>query len=278
MNKKKIFTALSAVLLAIVMVVFGFLNEVPYLKAGAAYQQQQFRYLKNDAYGFGERLDYKVKYGFVVAGDGFFHIQSKPIIRANRECFDIRFQVSSLKSLEWLYKVTDQYRTAMDVSGLFPWEFVQIIREGKYKKDYKASFDQANNTAYADNRKFKIPSYTYDIVSAFFYVRTLNLSSMKKDSTFYMQNFFDNEVNKLGVRILGREIVETEAGKFRCIVIEPIILKGGLFKSEANIYIYLTDDERKIPVKVATKIIIGYVSAELVSYRGTRGPIRAKIN
>lgn len=237
-----------------------------------------FRYVQNNAFGFGERLDYKVKYSFVVAGEGYFHILPNPIYRGNnRECFDIRFQVNSLKSLEWMYRVRDQYRTALDVSGIFPWEFEQTIREGKYKKDYKAIFDQSRNLAYVNKKSYKIPNYVHDIVSAFFYARTLDLSSMRKDTVFYLQNFFDNEVNKLGIKIGGREIVETEAGKFRCIIVEPIIIKGGLFKSEASIFIYLTDDERKIPIRVSTKILIGYVSADLVSYKGVRGAVKARL-
>ncbi|MFN3306874.1 MAG: DUF3108 domain-containing protein, partial [Candidatus Kapaibacteriota bacterium] len=55
-------------------------------------------------------------------------------------------------------------------------------------------------------------------------------------------------------------------------------VEGGLFKSEGSIYIWLTDDDRKMPVKVATKILIGYVTAELVSYRGLRGPLNSKLN
>lgn len=282
MNRKNIGTALTGILLLGIIVLFSFIKVDSGLKVKATNPQNtnsQFRYIENKSYGFGEKLDYKVKYAFVVAGEGFFQIMPNPIYRGNaRECYDVRFQVNSLQSLEWIYKVKDQYRTALDVAGIFPWEFVQTIREGHYKKDYKAIFDQYKNLAYADNRTFKVPQYIHDIVSAFFYVRTLNLSAMKKDTIFYLQNFFDNEVFKLGVRVLGKDIVETEAGKFRCIIIEPIIIKGGLFKSEASIYVYLTDDERKIPIKVATKILIGYVTAELVSYSGTRGPIKAKLN
>jgi len=281
MKRQKFITGLITIAICLIMACFGLIKEGSYLKANTDSNkplETQFRYIKNDAFGLGEKLDYKVKYSFVVAGEGYFYILPKPIMRGpNRECFDVRFQVNSLKSLEWIYKVTDQYRTALDVSGIFPWEFVQMIREGNYKKDYKAIFDQSKNVAYADKRTFKVPAYVYDIVSAFFFVRTLNLSSMKKDAVFYLQNFFDNEVFKLGVKIIGKEIVETEAGKFRCIVIEPIIIKGGLFKSEASIFVYVTDDERKIPVKVSTKILIGYVSAELVNYKGTRGVIKAKL-
>jgi hypothetical protein len=241
-------------------------------------QSTNFRTVKNDAFGYGERLDYKVGYSFITAGEGYFHIQPNPIYRNGRECYDVRFQVNSLKSLEWIYKVKDRYRTALDVAGIFPWEFEQNIREGNYKRDEKAIFDQSKNLAIRNEKSFKVSPYIHDIVSAFFYVRTLDLGSMKKGYVFYLQNFYDDTTFTLGVKIHGKQTVEVPAGKFRCVVIEPLVVQGGLFKSEGNIFIWLTDDDRKIPVKVSTKILIGYVSSELVSYKGLRGPLNAKIN
>lgn len=77
--------------------------------------------------------------------------------------------------------------------------------------------------------------------------------------------------------MLGRQTIEVEAGKFRCYVVEPLVQKGGLFKNEGKIVVWLSADDRKIPVKVATKVVIGYVGAELTSYSGLRGPLDAKI-
>lgn len=240
--------------------------------------QNSFRYHPNEAYGYGERLDYKVRYGFIVAGEGYLHILPKPIFRNGRECYDVRFQVNSLKSLEWIYKVRDWYSTVLDAGGIFPWEFEQHIREGSYKRDFKAIFDQIHHFAIVGEKRYKVPPYVHDIISAFYYVRTLPLGSMPKDTIFYLYNFFKDSTYKLGVKILGKQVVEVEAGKFRCVVVEPLVVEGGLFKSEGSIYVWLTDDERKIPVKVATKILIGYVSADLVSYRGLRGPLKAKLD
>ena len=236
------------------------------------------RSIPNEAFGFGEKLDYKVGYKFITAGTGYFWINPKPVIRGdNHQCYDIRFRVQSLESLRWIYSVNDNYKTVLDVNGIFPWEFEQHVREGNYRKDAKAVFDQENNFAYTNDKKYVVQPYVHDIVSAFYYVRTLDLSTMKKGNIFYLQNFFEDTTYNLGVKIIGRETIEVEAGKFRCIVIQPLVVQGGLFKSEGNIFIWLSDDERKIPVKVATKIIIGYVGAELIKYSGTRGPVNAKI-
>ncbi len=277
MKSKKIVTLLTFSLVIVIILTY-----ILYSKQNKDYSNVKLRFVTNEAYGFGEKLEYKVGYKFITAGTGYFHILPKPILWNGRQSYDVRFEVRSLPSLEWLYKVKDNYRSVIDVQGIFPWYFEQHIREGKYKRDFSASFDQVNNIAITElkgkKKTYKVDEYIHDIVSAFFYVRTLNLSKFPKDTIFYLKNFYKDTTYKLGVRILGKQVVEVEAGKFRCVIVEPLVVEGGLFKNEGRILIWLTDDERKIPVKVGTKILIGFVGAELTRYTGIRGPIKAKLN
>ncbi|MFP4368364.1 MAG: DUF3108 domain-containing protein [Candidatus Kapaibacterium sp.] len=242
----------------------------------SAAQDFNYRYVPNEAFGFGEKLNYKVGYKFITAGTGFFHILPDPVYKNGRKCYDVRFQVRSLEKLDWLYKVQDDYRSIVDVGGIFPWAFIQRVREGNYKRDFWAKFDQVKHVATTKDSSYKIPPYVHDIVSALYYVRTMDIGKMAKDTVIHLNNFFDDSTYTLGVRIMGKETIKVEAGSFRCVLIEPLVVEGGLFKNEGKILVWMTDDDRKIPVKVATKILIGYVGAELVSYSGVRGPIDAK--
>jgi len=237
----------------------------------------KFRYVKNEAFGYGERLDYKVGYKFITAGTGYLQIGQKPVERNGREAYTVQFEVRSLESLDFLYRVRDAFTSILDVTGIFPWEFVQKVREGNYKRDSKAVFDQVNKKAIVGDKTFNVPEYVHDIISAFYYVRTLDLSNMKKGQIIFLKNFFTDTTYNLGVKIQGKSVCEVDAGKFNCIVVEPQVSQGGLFQSEGSIYIWLTDDERKMPVKVATKIPIGFVEAKLTSYKGLRGPLKSKI-
>jgi len=236
------------------------------------------RYVPNEAFGFGERLEYRVGYKFITAGTAAFSVGKDPITVRGRPTYDIRFDVQSLKSLEFIYKVRDRYRTLVDIDGLFPWKFEQKIREGGYSRDYAAEFDQVENKAITSDGTFDTTPFVHDIVSAFYFLRTFDLKSMKKGEEISLQNFFDKETHDLKVRILGRQQVKVEAGTFQCVVIEPMVKQGGLFKSEGRILIWLSDDDRKIPVKVSTKILIGTIDAELTGYRGLRGPLTSKVN
>ena len=115
------------------------------------------------------------------------------------------------------------------------------------------------------------------MMSALYFSRSVDYSRFKAGEKIHLQNFYKDSTYELDVRFRGRQEIEVEAGKFKCIVIEPMAHEGGLFRSEGRLYVWLTDDERKMPVRVSTKIAIGSVDSELLRYRGINGRIDSKI-
>ncbi len=245
-------------------------------QSNAGKKEQEFRTLENHAFTVGEKLTFDVKYGFVTAGVATMAI---PKIRriSGREAYNITFEVNSVPSFDWIYKVRDHYESYMDTAGLFPWRFEQHIREGGYSRDFSAFFDQRRGLAKTSGGEYKIPKYVNDIVSAFYFARTLDYSHLKVDDLFRLQNFYKDSVYSLDVKYLGKEQTEVPAGTFNCIKVEPVIQKGGLFKSEGSIIVWLTDDKLKVPVKVKTKVVIGSIDAVLTDYEGLAGKLTSKI-
>jgi hypothetical protein len=237
----------------------------------------QLRKWNNSAFNVGEKLTFDIKYGFVTAGRA---VMSIPAVRYvnGRKTYETRVDASSASGFDWIFKVRDRYETFMDVEGIFPWRFEQHVREGNYSKDYNAYFDPEALTAESsDGKTYKIPQYVHDIVSAFYYIRTLDMTHTRKGDVVHLQNFFDGKTNPLDVRVLGHQKMETEAGTFNCVVIEPMVVEGGLFKSEGSIKIWLTDDDNHMPVRMASKILIGEIVAELTNYEGVRNALAAKV-
>ena len=236
----------------------------------------RFRKVKNEAFGTGERLVFDVNYGFVTAGEAVMEIPGFDSL-AGRKCFRVEFRVSSLPSFSWIYRVEDRYLTFIDAETIAPLRFEQHIREGNFKRDFTADFDQVNHVARTTEGEFPIPPYVHDILSAFYFARTIDFSTMKKGEIVLLQNFYKDKSYELGVKLLGRQELEVAAGTFNTVVVEPLVREGGLFKSDGRIVIWLTDDERKIPIRVNTKVVIGSIDTELREYAGTAGPVRAKI-
>lgn len=246
---------------------------------------KDFRKIQQNAFKPGEKLTFEINYGFVTAGEAIMEIA--PVIQTinGRKCYDITFTVNSSSSFEWVYKVKDFYRTYVDVEGLFPWRFEQHIKEGNYQRDFEAIFDQQNLkaktfTGEKEPKKFEgefdIPQYTQDAMSAFYFARTIDFGKMKEGDKVMLQNFYKDKTYPLDVKYLGKETIEVAAGEFRCIKLEPLVQQGGLFKSEGSIIVWLTDDDRRMPVKVKTQVIIGSIDADLSSYSGLAGPLNSK--
>ncbi|MBK9331866.1 MAG: DUF3108 domain-containing protein [Ignavibacteria bacterium] len=248
-------------------------------------QDNEFRKIEQSAFTTGEKLTFEVNYGFVNAGTAVMEVD--PVLQTinGRKCYDIRFTVNSSGSFDWVYKVRDFYRTYVDQEALFPWRFEQHIKEGTYQRDFEAIFDQVNHkvktyTGEKEPKKFEgefdIPEYTQDAMSAFYYFRTLDFKSMKEGDITLLQNFYKDKTYPLQVKYYGKETIEVPAGEFRCVKLEPMVEEGGLFKSEGSIIVWLTDDDRRMPVKVKTKVVIGSIDADLSAYSGLAGPLTSK--
>ena len=239
-------------------------------------EPESLRVIQHNAFTVGEKLVFDVKYSFITAGEAVFLVDS--IIRfGDRDCYRIVATVQSTPTFSWFYKVDDLYETIIDYQGMFPWRFTQRLREGSYKNDFEAWFDQINHIAYTEKGNYRTPNYVYDAVSAFFYVRTLDFSHFKPGEKIYLNNFYKDSTYLLAVKFLGFERVSVSAGTFDTFIVEPLVKEGGLFKNEGRILIWLTNDEKKIPVKVNTKIVVGSIDAELREYHGVQEPISAKI-
>ncbi|CAN5474771.1 DUF3108 domain-containing protein [soil metagenome] len=248
-------------------------------------EKKVFRKIEQKAFNTGEKLTFDINYGFITAGSAVMSISPVIVMINGRPCYEISFTVNSSSGFSSVYEVKDYYKCYMDVEGLFPWKFEQHIREGNYQRDFEAIFDQENHTAktytgITDPKKFEgeftIPEYVHDAISAFYFSRTLDYSQSKIGDVIHLQNFYKDETFPLDVKYLGKEDIEVSAGEFRCIKIQPSVKEGGLFKSEGDITVWLTDDERRMPVKVQSKIIIGSVDSDLTEYKGLAGPLNSK--
>lgn len=245
------------------------------------YAQNNYREIPNEAWGFGEKLSFEISYGFITAAEAFFTVSPSPVVLNGRETYEVNFETNSRPSFDVVYKVRDNYKTYIDTKGIFPWKYEQHIREQNFKKDFEVSFlpdsqkviTKSNNT---EVREFQAPAFVQDIISAFFYVRTLELSKNKDGDIINVPTFNDDKHFQLAVKIIGRETVDVAAGEFKTIITQPMLTEGFTNKT-SDIYVYLSDDARKIPVKVKMKIVIGALIGELTEYSGLRGPLDSKI-
>src|SRR3989304_575092 len=257
-----------------ILYLFAFLFD-PKVDEKVTHATDGFRKLKNEAFKEGEKLTFDVKYGFVTAGIATMNIERIRRISA-RNAYHVVFEVNTVPSFDWIFKVRDRYETYIDVEGLFSWRFEQHIREGSFSRDFSAFFDQRKGKAKTSSGEYDVPVYVNDILSAFYIARTFDYSNMKINDMILLHNFYKDKVYDLNVRYLGKERISVTAGTFDCIIVEPLVQEGGLFKSEGSIVVWLSDDKLRLPIKVKTKVVIGSIDAELTKYEGLAGKLTSK--
>jgi hypothetical protein len=220
---------------------------------------------KADAIRVGERLTFSVRYGFIRAGVASLEIAGIEEID-DRPCYHVISRAKSNSFFDRVFKVRDTVESWMDADFLFSRRFRKKLREGGYRNETIVQMDQENRLAvYQDGRIFEFAAGAHDPLSAFYYVRTLELEPGKQ---IWLESHADRKNYPLEVTVHRREEVDTPAGKFQCLVLEPTLRTPGLFKHEGKLTIWLTDDERKMPVLMKSKVAIGSITVILTDYQG----------
>ena len=235
----------------------------------------QHREVENKAFKDGEILKYKLAYGFMNAGEATLEVKKVKKKIQGREILHIVGRGYSISAFDWFFKVRDKYETYLDEEGIFPWLFVRRIEEGGYKKeqDYKFFQNQGRVEHVQKELAYKVPHGVQDMISSFYYARTIDFTDAKKNQVYQFDSFVDGEVYPIKIKYVGTKNIRVNAGKFECMVFHPVVQEGRIFKKDDDVTVYITNDENKIPVLARAKILVGSVRMELIDYKNLANPI-----
>jgi hypothetical protein len=212
----------------------------------------------------GERADYQVKLGALSVGSGYVEIAGTETI-AGAQTFHARMRVSGGVPLA---RVDDRYESWIDTQGLFSRRFIQDVHEVRYRRSRTYEFDPARRTyRRSDNGETgTIPTdKPLDELSFMYYARTLPL---EVGDTYTLTRYFKDSGNPVVLRVLRKETVTVPAGRFRTVVVQPAIRTSGIFGEGGRAEIYFTDDERRIPVLIKSRVpVVGSLTMALRTYR-----------
>lgn len=214
-------------------------------------------------FGAGEKLVFSVQYGLVSAGEATLEVRNLAAIDG-RPCYRIVSDARTNDFFSKFFTVRDRYESYMDTTSLYSLRYEKHVREGKFKRDEAVDFNQATHRAVYKDKTVPIPPRTQDVLSALYYVRTLPLEVGQSIS---VANHTDGKNYPLVIKVLGREHVKVDAGEFDCIIVEPILRGPGVFTQQGRLTVWLTDDRRRMPVIMQSKVVIGHVAAILKSYQ-----------
>ena len=224
-------------------------------------------------FGAGERLAFKMTYAHLLAGRAEIAVESgenegRPVLR-------LSLDVRSEGFFAWLfrYKVDDHTVATWDPVTGCSYGIEKHLREGKAVRDQVVRIDPVTGTATVEDRKiaqkvFQVGPCALDVFSAFFVAR---LRGLNHEGQLTVRVFDNGKLYDLPFRPIGYERLDLPAPLGRQVmtqVAEPVVPKGsGLFTQEGRLLVWVTADERRIPVRVRSKVPVGSVSGDLESYR-----------
>lgn len=235
------------------------------LTEGSSSPRFIWRKLENQSFQVGESLLFILKWGIIPGGWATLEIPEKIVING-RQAYRIISHTRTNSFFDLFYKVRDYNESWMDIESLCSLGYEKHLKEGRYTNDEKVIFDQEKGFALVGgkNEKIVISPYVQDVLSGLYFMRTQNFTL---GETYFLEVNNNGKNWQLEVKISNREEVKVPAGKFSCWLIEPFLKYEGIFQHRGRILIWLTADEKKMPVLMRTKIPIGSIDAELIEIK-----------
>jgi hypothetical protein len=212
----------------------------------------------------GERADYQVKLGALNVGSGYVEVVGTETV-GGAQTLHARMRVAGGVPLA---HVDDRYESWIDTQGLFSRRFIQDVHEVRYERSRSYEFDPARRTyrRLDKNESGAIPTdKPLDDLSFMYYARTLPL---EVGDTYTLTRYFKDSGNPVVLRVVRKETVTVPAGRFRTVVVQPTIRTSGLFGEGGRAEIYFSDDDRRIPVLIKSRVpVVGSLTMALRTYR-----------
>ncbi len=237
---------------------------------------QELENRSEPAFQVGEELNYKLKYGFITAAEAKLKINYTDLKFDDRPVFHLVAEGRTSGTFDIFHKVRNRYDSYIDRKELTPYLYTEKIHESKYRRNDKARFYQSEKKIVSNKGTFRGEIQTFDIISAYYFARSLDMTKIAKGDKLSMTYFLGDGLSQLEIEYIGKEVVKTALGKFNCLKFSPSIQPGRIFRKDSKLYLWITDDGNRIPVKAHVEVLVGSITMELVEAKGLKFPLTAK--
>ena len=214
----------------------------------------------------GERLEFSINWMGVTAGTAVMEIRPSVLIGDNK-AFPIISIARSSDLISHFFPVEDRIETYLDTDSHLPVLMKIHQQEGNRVKDRSVSYDQKNKKAVqveeGKEESFEMDPNAQDALSVLYYFRGM---TFPPDGQSAIVKVYEGGKNwDLEIKIIGKEAIETPAGNFNTVKAVVMAKYEGIFLNKGDITVWFTDDKRHTPVQMKTRVVIGSVTALLVS-------------
>jgi hypothetical protein len=209
----------------------------------------------------GEVLEYDVGWSsYVTAGTATVTVKEKKP-SYNSVAYYVVAEGRPTPLLSKLYTLYYKADTLIDVFSLLPQRGSLYVEEGKRHRMKTTTFDQAKHrgkyevqTATRVEKDLALPPNVQDSLSALYVLRCI---SMKAGDKFNMPVTDAGDLYKVQMQVTALESVKTPLGTMNALKIVPVISAGAKAEPPRGLAIWISDDARRLPLKIEAQLAVG---------------------
>ena len=215
-------------------------------------------------------LSYNVEWRLIDAGKA--RLRWSPGGQPSHPGWQVDLHLESTGLVSKLYKVNDDYTT--DLGADYCVQNTHLnAREGSRQRETVVHFDpESKKASYLERdlvthatilaKETDIPACVYDVIGGMLFMRTLHL---EPGHSTQLPVSDGKKTVSAKIEAQQREQIKVPAGTFKTIRYEAFLFNNVLYRRDGHLYIWLSDDARKLPVRLQVRLrfAIGTITFEL---------------
>lgn len=240
------------------------------------------------AFEAGERLTYAVAYKAAIINAEVADITLSTVQEhyAGQKCYKVSGYGKTRSFYSIFFTLEDLYTSWLSVETLMPVRATSHLREGGYHYRSAIDFDYRSRLARTEGHRIKenkthrfklnLTPCSYDALSLFYNLRSADLSQLVVgNSRQSLSLVLEDTVRTIQLRFLGRDVYHlTGVGKFRTLkfACQFATSTDDSFKDGTEFFLWLSDDQNRIPIYLESPIRVGKVYAKLTHWANLKYP------
>ncbi|MCQ2973658.1 MAG: DUF3108 domain-containing protein [Bacteroidales bacterium] len=225
-------------------------------------------YAQNNTFGPKEKLTYEIYYAFVTGAK--MSLETKLITENDKQIYHVKAFGKTIGLVDKIYKISEDYQSWFDPNNkCLPSKSLEDVHEGAtYNRKITVTFNNENNTINSTKSgEHSVKHDCYDIISAAYYLRTMDLSKLSPNEVINVNTWFGNEEWPLRVKYIKTETIKVgKLGKISCYQFVPVVEVSGVFTDKDALKLWISADDNKIPVRAQMSLLVGSAKVDLISY------------
>ena len=241
---------------------------------------------KNLAFAHGESATFTLHYewGAIDSDVGSATVRLDSLTYNGQKAYRCTMHGRTTPLYDFFFKVREDFQSWFTRDGLRPLKFFRHSREGDYeaKNNYVYVWETGEPLIAADlytskrgpyAKNIPLTSCTFDLPTLFYYARNMDFDVIEPGKKHPMTFAIDDEVFNVYFILYGRETIKVKGlGTVKTIKFAAKLLEGEVFKGEADMLIWVTDDDNRLPVYFEAPLLVGTAIGRMTSYKNLKHP------